>query len=53
MNQELGPKLVSCRVCGVIMVRLARDVCSKCFAAEETVLKSQNLPENKSGSQCC
>ena len=39
MNQELGPKLVSCRVCGVIMARLARDVCSKCFAAEETVFQ--------------
>lgn len=39
MNQELGPKLVACRVCGVIMVRLARDVCSKCFAAEESVFQ--------------
>ncbi|HNX74533.1 MAG TPA: hypothetical protein PLM07_07015 [Candidatus Rifleibacterium sp.] len=35
MNQEFESKLISCRVCGVIMVKLARDVCPKCFKEEE------------------
>lgn len=28
-------KIVSCRVCGAVMVRLARDVCPECFRKEE------------------
>lgn len=28
-------KLISCRGCGLIMVKLSRDVCPKCFDAEE------------------
>ena len=27
--------LISCRVCGVIMVKIAKDICPKCFQAEE------------------
>ena len=39
MNQEFENKLISCRVCGVIMVKLARDVCPKCFKAEEELFQ--------------
>lgn len=28
-------KLISCRICGVIMVMLSRDVCPKCHQVEE------------------
>ena len=28
-------KLISCRGCGTIMVKLSRDICPKCFQAEE------------------
>jgi ribosomal protein L32 len=28
-------KLIACRVCGVIMVKLSRDVCPKCHQVEE------------------
>ena len=28
-------KLISCRKCGIIMVKLSRDICPKCFQAEE------------------
>lgn len=28
-------KLISCRLCGVIMVKLSRDVCQKCLQTEE------------------
>lgn len=27
--------LISCRVCGVIMVKIAKDICPKCFQKEE------------------
>jgi hypothetical protein len=30
-----GVKLIACRVCGVIMVKLSRDACPKCHQAEE------------------
>lgn len=39
MDQENDSKLISCRVCGVIMVRLVRDVCPKCFRAEEDLFQ--------------
>ena len=39
MNQEFESKLISCRVCGVIMVKLARDVCPKCFKEEEELFQ--------------
>ena len=28
-------KLIACRGCGTIMVKLSRDICPKCFQAEE------------------
>ncbi len=37
MSQD--SKLIACRVCGLIMVRLARDVCPKCFQEEEQLFQ--------------
>ncbi|PKL44687.1 MAG: hypothetical protein CVV41_04795 [Candidatus Riflebacteria bacterium HGW-Riflebacteria-1] len=37
MSQD--SKLISCRVCGLIMVKLARDVCPKCFQEEELLFQ--------------
>ncbi len=34
------PHLISCRVCGVIMVRIARDICPKCFQEEEELFNN-------------
>jgi len=28
-------KLITCRICGTIMARLSRDICHKCYQAEE------------------
>lgn len=28
-------KIISCRICGIIMVKLVRDVCPECFQQEE------------------
>lgn len=39
MVDESSQKLISCRVCGVIMVKLARDLCSKCFQKEEELFQ--------------
>lgn len=39
MDQDSDSKLITCRVCGVIMVRLARDVCQKCFRDEEDLFQ--------------
>lgn len=39
MSQDGDSKLISCRVCGVIMVKLARDVCPKCFREEEDLFQ--------------
>ncbi len=39
MNQDIDNKLISCRVCGIIMVKLARDVCPKCFREEEELFQ--------------
>lgn len=35
MVEDQGSNLISCRVCGVIMVKIAKDICPKCFKAEE------------------
>ncbi len=34
-QQDGNNNLISCRVCGVIMVKIARDICPKCFKEEE------------------
>ncbi len=34
-EQQETNNLISCRVCGVIMVKIAKDICPKCFKAEE------------------
>lgn len=39
MSDDSSQKLISCRVCGVIMVKLARDTCSKCFQKEEELFQ--------------
>ncbi|MGM0598580.1 MAG: hypothetical protein ACQETH_02070 [Candidatus Rifleibacteriota bacterium] len=39
MSDDSTKKLISCRVCGVIMVKLARDICSKCFQKEEELFQ--------------
>ncbi len=39
MCPENDSKLITCRVCGIIMVRLARDTCPKCFQEEEKVFQ--------------
>lgn len=39
MTFEGESKLITCRVCGVIMVRLVRDICPKCFVEEEQVFQ--------------
>jgi len=39
MNQDIDNKLISCRVCGIIMVKLARDVCPTCFRQEEELFQ--------------
>jgi len=39
MATPTGPKLISCRVCGMIMVRFSKDVCPKCFAREEELFQ--------------
>lgn len=39
MIDESSQKLISCRVCGVIMVKLGRDICSKCFQKEEELFQ--------------
>ncbi|MFZ2957859.1 MAG: hypothetical protein WA705_13310 [Candidatus Ozemobacteraceae bacterium] len=31
--------LITCRVCGTVMVKLSRDVCNKCFQLEEELFK--------------
>ncbi len=35
VEENQGPNLISCRNCGVIMVRIAKDLCPKCFKEEE------------------
>ncbi len=35
MAEQQDNNLISCRVCGVIMVKIARDICPKCFKKEE------------------
>lgn len=35
MTQTNQPNLISCRVCGKIMVKLSRDVCQTCYVQEE------------------
>lgn len=43
--------LISCRVCGVIMVKLARDICPKCFREEEELFqKVKNFLRIHSGA---
>ncbi|RCK81637.1 MAG: flagellar protein [Candidatus Ozemobacter sibiricus] len=37
MGAPVTPKLISCRVCGVIMVKFSKDVCQKCYTAEEEI----------------
>ncbi len=32
-------KLISCRICGAIIVKLSRDVCPKCFQKEEELFQ--------------
>lgn len=39
MDDDRNVNLISCRVCGVIMPRLARDICSKCFKEEEELFQ--------------
>jgi hypothetical protein len=39
MEEDRSFNLISCRVCGVIMSRLARDICSKCFKIEEELFQ--------------
>lgn len=39
MSDDSAQNLISCRVCGVIMVKLARDTCSKCFQKEEELFQ--------------
>lgn len=39
MTLEGESKLITCRVCGVIMVKLVRDICPKCFLEEEKVFQ--------------
>ena len=34
-QQQDNNNLISCRVCGVIMVKIAKDICPKCFQKEE------------------
>ena len=34
-QQSDNNNLISCRVCGVIMVKIAKDICPKCFQKEE------------------
>ena len=34
-EQQDTNNLISCRVCGVIMVKIAKDICPKCFKEEE------------------
>ena len=34
-QQPDNNNLISCRVCGVIMVKIAKDICPKCFKEEE------------------
>ena len=34
-EQQETNNLISCRVCGVIMVKIAKDICPKCFKEEE------------------
>ncbi|NLI78174.1 MAG: hypothetical protein GX442_17285 [Candidatus Riflebacteria bacterium] len=36
---QAGPKLISCRICGVIMVKFSKDVCQKCFQQEEEIFQ--------------
>lgn len=35
----LGSNLIACRVCGTIMVKLARDICSKCAQEDEALFQ--------------
>lgn len=32
---DFDPRLIACRTCGTIMMKLSRDVCQKCYMAEE------------------
>lgn len=44
-------KLISCRVCGAIIVKLSRDVCPKCFQKEEELFqKVKSYLRNSPGS---
>jgi type II secretory ATPase GspE/PulE/Tfp pilus assembly ATPase PilB-like protein len=51
MAEDSSQNLISCRVCGVIMVKLARDTCSKCFQKEEELFqKVKNFLRSNPGS---
>ncbi len=51
MNQDIDDKLISCRVCGIIMVKLARDVCPTCFRDEEELFqKVKNFLRSNPGA---
>lgn len=51
MSDDSSQKLISCRVCGVIMVKLARDICSKCFQKEEELFqKVKNFLRSNPGA---
>lgn len=39
MGTPTGPKLISCRICGVIMVKFSKDVCGKCHSQEEELFQ--------------
>ena len=39
MEEDRNINLISCRVCGIIMSKLARDICSKCFKIEEELFQ--------------
>ena len=39
MSDPIANNLVSCRICGTIMVKLARDICSKCAQKEEILFQ--------------
>ena len=32
---DFDPRLIACRRCGVIMMKLSRDICQKCYLEEE------------------
>lgn len=39
MSSQTGSNLVACRVCGTIMVKLARNICTKCSQIEEELFQ--------------